>query len=112
MRIAAVVKVVAIVVVDIKVIGVIPVVGPIFRPWVKQQERISAVLEARIPQIHDRLRANAEGVLGSEIEAEGVLRNVVTAVASALRPGAMVGGPPLGAILLPGIMPLPAAPLL
>jgi hypothetical protein len=58
------------------------------------------------------LRANAEGVLGSEIEAEGVLRNVVTAVASALRPGAMVGGPPLGAILLPGIMPLPAAPLL
>jgi hypothetical protein len=112
LRIAAVVEVVSIVVVDVNVIEVIPVIGPVFRPWINQQERKPAVLETRVPQIHNRARAEAEQVLAAEIEAEAVLRDVVTAVASALRPRAMVGGPPLGAILLPGIVPLPAAALL
>ena len=112
MRIAAIVEVIAIVVVDVEVIGVIPVVGPVFRPWIDHQERKSAVLETRIPQIHNWLRANAEEVLAAERETESVLRHVVTAVASALRPTPMVGRPPLGAILLPGIVPLPRAALL
>ena len=90
LRIAAVVKVVAVVVVDVKVIGVIPVVGPIFRPGIHHQERKSTVLETRVPQIHHWLRTNAEEVLAAEIETEGTLGDVGTAVASALRPGAMV----------------------
>ena len=40
-------------------------------------------------------------MLAAEIETKGLLRNVVTAIASALRPGAVVVGPVLGAILLP-----------
>jgi hypothetical protein len=109
LRIVAVIKVVAVVVVDINVVGGIPVIGPVFRPWIHQQEGIPAVLETRVPQIHHRARPEPEVVLAAEIEAEGLLRNVGTAVASALRPGAMVGGPPLCAILLEGVVPLPAA---
>jgi hypothetical protein len=51
-------------------------------------------------------------VLAAEIQTKGVLRDVVTAVASTLRPTPVVGRPALGAILLPGIVPLPSAPLL
>jgi len=51
-------------------------------------------------------------MLAAEIETEGVLRDVGTAVAAALGPAAMVGGPVLGAILLKGIVALPAATLL
>ena len=46
-----------------------------------------------------------------EMEIVGVLRNVVTAIASTLRPGAMIAVPILIAILLPGTMRLPAAAL-
>jgi hypothetical protein len=51
-------------------------------------------------------------VLAAETEIEAGLREVVTAVASALLPGAMVGRPISGAILLPGVMRLPPAALL
>ena len=46
-------------------------------------------------------------MLTTEIDAEAVLGNVVTAIASTLRPVAMVGCPPLGPSLLPRAMPLP-----
>jgi hypothetical protein len=45
---------------------------------------------------------------GAEIQAKGVLRNVVTAVASALRPATMVGRPVLSPILLKAVVPLPS----
>ena len=109
MRIAAVVKVVSIVVVDVNVVVLIPVFGPILRPRINQQERIPAVLETRIALIHNRARVQTEEVLVAEIETEAVLRHVVAAIASALRPGSMVGLPAPGAILLPAIVPLPAA---
>ena len=48
----------------------------------------------------------------AEIEIEAGLRNVVTAIASTLRPGAVVALPVLSAILLPCTMTLPAAALL
>jgi len=51
-------------------------------------------------------------MLGAEIEGEASLRNVETAIASALGPGAMVGLPVLGAILLKGVVSLPTASLL
>ena len=50
-------------------------------------------------------------MLAAEIEIEAVLRDVVTAVASALGPVAMVGGPVLAPVLLPGSVSLPAARL-
>jgi hypothetical protein len=112
LRIAAVVKVVATVVVDVKVIVGIPVVGPVFRPRIKEQERKPIVVETRIPLIDYRTGVEAEEVLAAEVDIEAGLWHVVTAVASALRPGAMIGGPVLGAILLPGVMLLPASSLL
>jgi hypothetical protein len=51
-------------------------------------------------------------VVAPEVEIEAGLRNVVTAIASTLRPGAMLGCPVLRATLLPGAMFLPAAALL
>jgi hypothetical protein len=49
--------------------------------------------------------------LAAEIEREAVLGNVVTAVASPLLPGAMLGGPLLSAVLAPCSMRLPGAML-
>jgi hypothetical protein len=45
---------------------------------------------------------------GAEIQAKGVLRNVVTAVAAALPPATMVARPVLGPILLKAVVPLPS----
>src|ERR1019366_9127180 len=111
-RIAAIVEVVSIVVVDVNVIGAIPVCRPVFRIRVDQQERVAAVPEARISHVHNGAGSHAEEVLAAETEIEGGLRNVVTAVASSLLPGAMVGRPVSGAILLPGVLRLPTAALL
>src|ERR1039458_2534238 len=111
-RIAAVVEVVSIVVVDVNVIRAIPVFRPVFRIWIDQQERVGALEEARITHVHNGATSHAEEVLAAETEIEAGLRNVVTAVASALLPGAMVGRPVLGAILLPGVFRLPTAALL
>ena len=111
-RIAAIVEVVSIVVVDVNVIGAIPVCRPVFRIRIDQQERVPAVPEARISHVHNGAGSHAEEVPAAETEIEGGLRNVVTAVASALLPGAMVGRPVSGAILLPGVLRLPTAALL
>ena len=51
-------------------------------------------------------------MLAAEVEIEAGLRDVETAVAAALRPGAMLGGPLSGAALLPGSVRLPGALLL
>ena len=115
MRIAAVVQVVSvliIVIVDIEIVRGIPIVGPVFRPRIEQQERESTVLETRIPHIHTGECVETEEMPAAEREHEGALRNVVAAVAPALRPTAMVGGPVLGAVLLEGSVPLPTATLL
>jgi hypothetical protein len=109
--IPAVVKVVPVVVIDVDVIGSVPIVCPVFRPGIHQQEGISAVLETRISHIDRREIPNTEPVFPPEIETEAVLRNVVTAVASSLHPCAMIAFPPLSTILVPCTMLLPAAPL-
>ena len=51
-------------------------------------------------------------MLTPEIETEAVLRNIVTAIASTLRPCAMLACPLLSAILVPGTLPLPGTLLL
>jgi hypothetical protein len=51
-------------------------------------------------------------MLAAEIQREAILRNVVAAIASALRPGAMLRLPALSAILLKVFMPRRAAALL
>src|ERR1039458_6077002 len=61
-RIAAIVEVVSIVVVDVNVIGAIPVCRPVFRIRVDQQERVAAVPEARISHEHNGAGSHAEEV--------------------------------------------------
>jgi len=51
-RIRAVVKVVSVVIGDVKVIGIEPVSCPGFRVGIHEQERIAAVLETRIPHVN------------------------------------------------------------
>ena len=108
-RIPAVVKVVPVVIIDVNVIVSVPIFVPVFRPGIHEQEREAAVREARIPHVHRGAAVHPEPVLTPEIEAEAVLRNVVTAIASTLRPGAMLAVPPSSTTLLPGPVSLPAA---
>src|SRR5437764_8103902 len=98
-------------IVDIHIVGVIPVLGPELRPWIEQQEGEPGILEARVSQVNHRPCPDAESMRAAEGGVEAVLRNIETAVAAALAPSAMIKGPSLRAILLPGLVPLPGASL-
>src|SRR5580700_6734089 len=112
-RICAVAKVVPVlVVVDVNVIGGVPIVRPGSRPGIHQHEPKAAVREARIPHVHRGKTAHPEPVSTPETDIVGVLRNVVTAIASALGPSTMIAAPIAIATLRPGAVPLPSATLL
>ena len=89
-RIATVVQVVTIVIADVNLVSLVPVIHPVFRPGIHEQEREAAVLETRIAHVHDGAAVDPEPVLTPETEIEPGLRNVVTAVASTLFPSAMI----------------------
>jgi hypothetical protein len=107
--ITAVVKVVPIVIINVNVIPLIPILWPVFWPGIQQQKRKAAVIKARIPHVDGGAIVHPEPVLVPEGESEAVLRNVVTAIASALHPIAVLAIPLLRASLLPHAIPLPAA---
>ena len=110
-RIPAIVKVIPVVITNVKVIGVVPVCCPGLRVRIHEQKRKATVREAWIPHVDAGEAVHPEPVSDPEIEIELGFRNVVTAVASTLRPGAMIAIPVLRTILLPGTMALPAAAL-
>jgi hypothetical protein len=110
-RIVAIVEVIPVVIANVNVVGSVPVFGPSLRPRVHQHEPESAVLEARIPTYDNGTAANAKPVLASEIERESFLGNIVTTIAAALSPSAMLNLPVLRSILLPRAVPLPTAAL-
>lgn len=105
-RISAVVQVISVVIIDVNVVSHIPIVCPVLRPRVHQQESKASVFEAWIPHVDCGETVHPEPVLPSEIQTEAVLGDVITPIAAALRPGAMVAFPPLGAILLKCAAPL------
>jgi hypothetical protein len=101
--IPAVVHVIAVLGVDdVYIIVVVPIVGPVFRPWVHETEPKAAVLEARIPavQLH-RVPVNAEPVIRTKAHAITVIRNAVAVVTATLLPVAVLGLPVTRAMLLP-----------
>ena len=110
--ISAIVQVVPIVIVDINVVGGIPVLRPALRPRVDKHERITTVLEARIASNNDGTAMDTKPVPAPKIENETIRGNIVAAIAATLVPGAMVDLPILGAVLLPRTVPLPTATLL
>jgi hypothetical protein len=105
-RIPAVIQVIAAIGVnDINIVGVVPIVPPVFRPWVNGTEPIALVLEPWKPAHNQEGKArNAESVIAAKVSEETVVRNVITVVAPALLPGAMVGLPVARAMLLPGAL--------
>ena len=102
-RIPAVVQVIAVAgIVDVDVIVVVPVVGPVFRPRVGEAEPKAAVLKAGISaDDYDWIAVNAERVTGAEVTVIAIFRNAVTVIAAALLPVAMLGLIVAGAVLLP-----------
>jgi len=107
--ISAVVQVIAVVIANVHVVGIVPVIRPALWPRVKEHEPEAAVLEARIPPNYHGPAVDAEPVAAAKIHLEAVLRNVVAAIAAALRPTAMLGLPVSGTTLLPRAMLLPTA---
>jgi hypothetical protein len=105
-RIPAVIQVVAAIGVnDINIVGVVPIVPPVFGPWVNGTEPIALVLEPRKSAHNQEGKArDAESVISAKVSAETIVRNVITAVATALLPGAVVGLPVSRAMLLPGAL--------
>jgi hypothetical protein len=93
--ISAVVQIVAIVnISDIDVIVVIPVISPIFRPWVKSTDPITVILKAGISANNQEGKpGDAEPMVLTKVSTESVIRNAVAAVAATLLPGAVVGIP-------------------
>lgn len=90
--IPAVVQVVAVVnVVYVDVIGVVPVISPIFRPRINRTDPIALVLEARVSPDHQEGEGvDSEPVAGPKVSTVPVVRDAVAAVAAPLLPGAVV----------------------
>ena len=81
---------------DINVVGVVPVIRPIFRPWVNEAEPIAVVLEARISAHNQEGQAvDAEPMIRPKVSTEPVVRDAVAVVATTLLPIAVVGIPVL-----------------
>ena len=81
---------------DIDVVGVIPVIRPVFWPWVHQSEPIAAVLEAGISAHNQEGQSvDAESMVRPKVSTETVVRNAVAVVPAALLPAAVIGFPVL-----------------
>jgi hypothetical protein len=106
--ISAVVHVIAIPgVVNVYIIVVIPVIGPIFGPRVHYAEPEAAVLEAGIASgNHQRKSVDAESVTLAKVAAKSIVRNPIAVVASALLPTAVLIVPPACAVLHPHAPPV------
>ena len=114
--IAGVVEVIsAVVVVDVAIVGLIPVGSPELRVRIEEDEPVSGVLEARVSaDVHERQTIDAEEVARAVVEAEVVGGYAVAVVSAALTPGAVLGVPIGSATLTPDValLGLLALPLL
>ena len=95
--IPAVVQVVAVVdVSDVDVVVVIPVIAPVFRPWVNKTYPIALILEARVPtNDQERQAVDAEPMVATKVSAVTVVRDAVAVIAATLLPVAVVRVPAL-----------------
>jgi len=81
---------------DIDVVGVVPVIRPVFRPRVDHTEPIAVVLEAWESAHNQEGEAvDAEPMVLAKVSTEALIGNAVAVVAAALLPAAMVGIPVL-----------------
>ena len=107
-----VVKVISGVIADIKIVRIEPRWRPVSRPRIHHHERVPSVPKLRITTHDERLAADPKAMTIAEVKPKTGLRNIVTAIPSALTPAAMLT-PPIGsAICLEARPSLPAARLL
>ena len=101
--ISAVVHVIAVVRIgDINVVVVIPVIPPVFRPWVHETDPVALILETRVPtHNHEGQAVDVESMVLTKISTVAIVRNAVALISATLLPIAMVGIPVLRAVLLP-----------
>ena len=102
-RIPAVKQIISVtVVIHIHVIVVVPIAVPVFRPRIDQTEPKAAVLEAAIAanKLHGK-NADSKTVVLAIVGAETGIGNAITAVTTALLPGAVIRLPVLSALTLP-----------
>jgi hypothetical protein len=113
-RIPAVVQVIAVArIVDVHIVVVIPIVGPVFRPGIGKAEPIAAVLKAGISTDDNHgVTVNPEGMTRTKVTVIAVIGNAIAVVAAALLPIAMLRLPVAGAMLLPGSLLFAFLPVL
>jgi len=81
---------------DINVVVVIPVIAPVFRPWVNETDPIALVLKARISAHNQEWEAiDSEPMVRPKVSTEPVVRDAITVVAATLLPGPVVRIPAL-----------------
>ena len=94
-------------VVDVHIIVVIPIVRPVFRPWVNDTKPKAAILEPGVPtRKNHRETVKAKSVILAEGVTETIVGDTVTAVAAALLPFAVLRLPVMCAILKPHAAPV------
>src|SRR5512133_3001093 len=89
------------VVVDVHLIGQVPVVHPELRPGIHHEEPVTPAPEPGIALVDHRAAADAEGMPISEAGDELRLGDAVAAVAPTLGPGPVVTLPLMSAMLPP-----------
>jgi hypothetical protein len=78
-------------VIDVDLVGVIPIIRPVSWPWVNHAEPVTFVLEPRIAALdHERKTGDSEAMFRSKVSPEPVIGDVVAAVSTTLLPVAMV----------------------
>jgi hypothetical protein len=91
-------------VVDVYIVGFVPVRRPVFRPRVYDAEPEAPILEAgESPYDQDWCAVHAKPVSTAEMRTEAGFRNVIAPVTPALAPGTMFTLPIVRAMALPSL---------
>ena len=92
-RISAIVEVIPIVgVIHVHVVGLVPVIAPIFRIRVNRGKPIAAILETGVPaEFYERKAVNTEIMIPAVVAGEIDIRNAEAIVATTLLPTAVLG---------------------
>ena len=87
-----VVEVVAVIDVgDINLVGVIPIVRPVFRPRIYHAEPVAAVLESRTSAYNEEgTTVNSESMVWPKVSAVAGVWNSIAVIATALLPAAVI----------------------
>jgi hypothetical protein len=91
--------------VNIDIVGLIPVIRPVLWPWINGTKPVAAVAEAWISiNFQERQSVDTEAMVQAERSAKASLGNSVSAISAVLLPTAVIGLPVMRATALPGTL--------